>query len=134
MAFMGFPWPKKMAGIGVLISVLPRPLMATIAGRTYIPFVSRSFSLVFISLMGLLLIPLQTYAGCIWTPGVAYDTAGAVCLYADAGEYALVQPHTSQVGWEPPNAPTLWRRVSSRPTATAPPPATAATPAAPSRI
>jgi hypothetical protein len=108
--------------------------VATIAGWAYIPLVSRSSKLVFI-FAGLLVAPPVSHAACTWTPGVAYDAAGTLCRYAaDGGDYALVQPHTSQVGWEPPNAPALWRRVSSRPTATAPPPATAATAAAAARI
>lgn len=95
----------------------------------------RSFTFVFI-FVGLLLTPPLSHAGCTWTPGVAYDLPGMLCLYAaDGAEYALVQPHTSQVGWEPSNAPTLWRRVSSRPTASTPrPPATAGPAVANARV
>jgi hypothetical protein len=40
-----------------------------------------------------------------WRPGVAYF-AGSVVQH-DA-VYKCLQAHTSQRGWEPPNAPQLW--------------------------
>src|ERR1700722_2038412 len=39
-------------------------------------------------------------------------------------EYKCLQAHTSQVGWEPPNVPALWQRVSGTPTPTPTPTAT----------
>ncbi|MGV3114133.1 carbohydrate-binding protein [Corynebacterium freneyi] len=42
-----------------------------------------------------------------WAPGVAYIT-GEVVTH-DAIEYRVVQAHTSQPGWEPPNVPALWQ-------------------------
>jgi hypothetical protein len=43
-----------------------------------------------------------------WRPGVTYFV-GTVVTYADA-TYKSLQTHASQLGWEPPNAPTLWGR------------------------
>ena len=42
-----------------------------------------------------------------WAPGVTYIT-GEVVTH-DAIEYRVVQAHTSQTGWEPPNVPALWQ-------------------------
>lgn len=45
-----------------------------------------------------------------WAPNVAYvlnDTA----TYGGS-TYKAIQPHTSLVGWEPPNVPALWQLVS----------------------
>lgn len=42
-----------------------------------------------------------------WAPNVAY-TAGEQVTYNGA-LYTCLQSHTSQVGWEPPNAPSLWQ-------------------------
>lgn len=42
-----------------------------------------------------------------WQAGAAYYIGD---VYAYAGvEYECIQSHTSQVGWEPPNAPALWK-------------------------
>ncbi|WP_343952732.1 carbohydrate-binding protein, partial [Nonomuraea longicatena] len=45
-----------------------------------------------------------------WAPWTAY-AAGARVTHA-AADYEAVQPHTSQPGWEPPNAPALWKQVT----------------------
>lgn len=42
-----------------------------------------------------------------WQAGASYYV-GDVFAYDDV-EYECVQSHTSQVGWEPPNAPSLWK-------------------------
>src|SRR5579859_7158808 len=51
----------------------------------------------------------QTYPA--WAPNVSY-AIGAMVTYQDATHpnhlYKCQQAHTSQVGWEPPNAPALW--------------------------
>jgi hypothetical protein len=45
-------------------------------------------------------------AGAAWAPGVAYHV-GDVVTYGGL-RYQCRQAHTSQAGWEPPNAPALW--------------------------
>ena len=44
-----------------------------------------------------------------WRSGVSY-TAGQRVLY-NAVLYKVLQAHTSQTGWEPENAPSLWAKV-----------------------
>jgi LmbE family N-acetylglucosaminyl deacetylase len=44
-----------------------------------------------------------------WAPGIAVKV-GEVYTYAGA-RYAVVQAHATQVGWEPPALPALWRRL-----------------------
>ncbi|MEV6211186.1 heparin lyase I family protein [Kitasatospora sp. NPDC051914] len=43
-----------------------------------------------------------------WAPGTAYR-AGDQVSYGGQ-RYRCTQAHTSQTGWEPPNAPALWQR------------------------
>lgn len=43
----------------------------------------------------------------VWQPDTDYAT-GAECTY-EGSIYTCVQGHTSQVGWEPPNVPSLWK-------------------------
>ena len=45
-----------------------------------------------------------------WVPGKAYASGDEV-TYAGT-TYVCGQPHTSQVGWEPPNVPALWSKVA----------------------
>jgi hypothetical protein len=61
-----------------------------------------------------------------WQPGVAYAVGGLATYNSQT--YSCLQAHTSQVGWEPPNAVALWKiqasatptsTVTARPTATA---------------
>lgn len=42
-----------------------------------------------------------------WQPDTDYAT-GAECTY-EGSAYTCLQGHTSQAGWEPPNAPSLWK-------------------------
>lgn len=42
-----------------------------------------------------------------WQPDTDYAT-GAECTY-EKNAYTCLQGHTSQTGWEPPNAPALWQ-------------------------
>ncbi|ANZ40006.1 serine protease [Lentzea guizhouensis] len=44
-----------------------------------------------------------------WAPYTAYGN-GAQVTY-DGASYRVLQPHTSQPGWEPPNTPALWQRL-----------------------
>ena len=44
-----------------------------------------------------------------WAAGVAYVVDDAV-IYNDI-TYVCLQPHTSIIGWEPPNVPALWAVV-----------------------
>lgn len=44
-----------------------------------------------------------------WQPDTDYAT-GAECT-CDGSTYACLQSHTSQIGWEPPNAPALWKKT-----------------------
>jgi hypothetical protein len=41
-----------------------------------------------------------------WAPNVSY-AVGNLVTYGGA-TYRCIQAHTSQVGWEPPNTPSLW--------------------------
>ncbi len=85
----------------------------------------------FVFLLALVAAAPLARAGCTWAPGVSYDTVGAVCLYAPDGVlYTLLVSHTSQVGWEPPEAPALWQRVMARPTVSAMPAMSTAAPTA----
>lgn len=43
-----------------------------------------------------------------WRANVAYGPAGTKVEY-EGTVYELIQPHTSQVGWEPTKTPALWR-------------------------
>ena len=45
-----------------------------------------------------------------WAVGTSYYT-GDLVVHEDE-QYECIQPHTSQEGWEPPNAPALWRVYS----------------------
>ncbi|ETW80945.1 carbohydrate-binding module family 12 protein [Heterobasidion irregulare TC 32-1] len=44
-----------------------------------------------------------------WSPGTAYSY-GAIVEFEGA-KYKIIQPHTSQSDWLPPNTPALWGRV-----------------------
>lgn len=46
----------------------------------------------------------------VWAAGVAYSI-GYRAQYENE-LYKCVQAHTSQQGWEPPNAPALWTRIA----------------------
>ena len=56
-----------------------------------------------------------------WQPGVAY-VVGNLVTY-NGSTYRCINSHTSQVGWEPPNTPTLWQ-LQQGGTPTPPPPDT----------
>ncbi len=58
--------------------------------------------------------PLLAQSASPWTPGKAYKK-GDVVSYSGA-TYTCLQPHTSQVGWEPTNTPALWQKGGSTPT------------------
>ncbi|GIO32570.1 MULTISPECIES: chitinase [Paenibacillus] len=45
-----------------------------------------------------------------WAPNVAYAVNDTVTY--GGSTYKAIQPHTSQVGWEPPNVPALWQLVT----------------------
>ncbi|WP_410657119.1 alpha-lytic protease prodomain-containing protein [Amycolatopsis sp. lyj-112] len=47
--------------------------------------------------------------GGTWAPYTYYGS-GATATFGGSN-YRVIQPHTSQVGWEPPNVPALWERV-----------------------
>ncbi|GAA4416438.1 alpha-lytic protease prodomain-containing protein [Actinokineospora soli] len=47
--------------------------------------------------------------GGTWAPYTYYGS-GAQVTYGGAS-YRVIQPHTSQPGWEPPNTPALWQRL-----------------------
>jgi chitinase len=53
-----------------------------------------------------------------WTPNTAFKAGDLVTF--NGLIYKCLQPHTSLVGWEPPNAPALWQLVTGTPTATTP--------------
>lgn len=91
----------------------------------------RNVSVLMLMLVGLLLavaLPTRTLAlAPAWQPGVAY-AVGQLASYSGV-DYKVIQAHTSQVGWEPPNVPALWQRQSggTQPTSTATPTRTATT-------
>lgn len=58
-----------------------------------------------------------------WKPNTFYAT-GAQVTY-NGKTYECLQAHTSQVGWEPPNAPALWQLTNGGVTATPTPSSTA---------
>ncbi|MDR9852176.1 glycosyl hydrolase family 18 protein [Paenibacillus sp. VCA1] len=45
-----------------------------------------------------------------WAPNVAYAVNDTVTY--GGSTYKAIQPHTSLVGWEPPNVPALWQLVT----------------------
>lgn len=49
----------------------------------------------------------QPTGSSVWQPDTDYAT-GAECTYNDIA-YICIQGHTSQVGWEPPNTPSMWQ-------------------------
>src|SRR4051794_3982665 len=59
----------------------------------------------------------QTRAATAWAPNTAYAT-GALVSYG-GHDYKCIQGHTSQVGWEPPNVPSLWQDLGVSTGATA---------------
>ncbi|KAF9810496.1 hypothetical protein IEO21_06891 [Rhodonia placenta] len=46
---------------------------------------------------------------CEWEPGTWYGE-GSIVVYQGA-RYKIIQPHTSEPGWEPPATPALWGRM-----------------------
>ena len=59
---------------------------------------------------GLVIYETETVGGVPeWEPGVDY-AVGDQASY-DGTVYDCIQAHTSQVGWEPPNVPSLWEAV-----------------------
>jgi len=46
-----------------------------------------------------------------WEPGTWYGE-GSVVVYRGA-QYKIIQPHTSEPGWEPPATPALWGRMQA---------------------
>lgn len=50
----------------------------------------------------------------VWEAGIEYVT-GDVLAYPDkdSPQYECLQAHTSQEGWEPPDAPALWKESAS---------------------
>ncbi|KAI0916956.1 hypothetical protein AcV5_007557 [Taiwanofungus camphoratus] len=46
---------------------------------------------------------------CEWEPGTWYG-AGTIVVYQGV-RYKIIQPHTSEPGWEPPATPALWGRM-----------------------
>lgn len=50
----------------------------------------------------------------VWDTGIEYAVQDVVA-YPDVNgpQYECLQAHTSQVGWEPPNAPALWKTHTS---------------------
>ncbi|KAI8846956.1 hypothetical protein BC829DRAFT_397521 [Chytridium lagenaria] len=60
-----------------------------------------------------------------WQPQTTYDFGSKVIHHGIT--YQIIQPHTSQVGWEPSLTPALWNQVegaTSQPTSQHPPPQT----------
>jgi len=55
-----------------------------------------------------------------WAPNTAYSV-GALVMFNNV-EFQCIQAHTSQVGWEPPNVPALWKPVSGTPAPSPTPP------------
>ncbi|MHC4575595.1 MAG: carbohydrate-binding protein [Planctomycetota bacterium] len=50
--------------------------------------------------------------GCVWEAGIQVTVDQQYCYpTAESTSYRVLQAHTTQVGWEPPNAPALWEEV-----------------------
>ncbi|PUA35450.1 chitinase [Paenibacillus elgii] len=69
------------------------------------------------------LLPAAAFAAAAWAPNTSYK-AGDIVSYGGS-DYQCLQPHTSLVGWEPPNVPALWKLHSGGGTDTQPPTAPA---------
>ncbi len=54
-------------------------------------------------------VSIQSFPG--WQANTAY-AAGSMVMY-NGVSYQCLQAHTSQTGWEPPNAPALWRGIGT---------------------
>ena len=50
----------------------------------------------------------------LWAPGVAYGGEGqpSIVRRPDGQLYRIRQAHTSQTGWEPENAASLWEQIN----------------------
>ncbi|HLJ86303.1 MAG TPA: carbohydrate-binding protein [Candidatus Angelobacter sp.] len=60
-----------------------------------------------------------------WQPNTAFSIGQLVTF--NGQEFQCIQAHTSQVGWEPPNVPALWKLIGPAPTGS-PTPTPAPTP------
>ncbi len=71
----------------------------------------RASLLTIVALLAALLVS-QAFAqtATAWAPNTYY-AVGALVTY-NGVTYRCIQAHTSQVGWEPPNAASLWQLVS----------------------
>lgn len=58
-----------------------------------------------------LLIPMGVSATNEWQPNTSYQI-GAQVTHQNS-TYECIQPHTSLIGWEPPNVPALWKQIGS---------------------
>lgn len=48
----------------------------------------------------------------VWEKDVAYVVGDVVAFpNEDGAQYACIQAHTSQAGWQPPAAPALWKAL-----------------------
>ncbi len=68
------------------------------------------FTTILVLLVVLLAATAIVQAATAWAPNTYY-TVGALVTY-NGVTYKCIQAHTSQVGWEPPNAASLWQLVS----------------------
>jgi len=66
--------------------------------------------------------PTNTPSIAAWQPNTTY-AVGALVIYQGV-TYRCIQPHTSLVGWEPPNVPALWQVYSGGGNSPTPPPPT----------
>lgn len=44
-----------------------------------------------------------------WTAGVYYNATETIIYEPNEITYECLQPHTAQIGWEPPTTPALWK-------------------------
>ncbi|WP_445013540.1 glycosyl hydrolase family 18 protein [Paenibacillus oleatilyticus] len=83
----------------------------------------KAWALLLIVVLLASLLPAAAFAAAAWAPNTSYK-AGDIVSYGGS-DYQCIQPHTSLVGWEPPNVPALWKLHSGGGTDTQPPTAPA---------
>ncbi|UJF33899.1 glycosyl hydrolase family 18 protein [Paenibacillus hexagrammi] len=70
----------------------------------------RMFALVLTFLLVFAMVPITSLAATAWAPNTSYHV-GDIVSYGGS-DYSCIQSHTSLTGWEPPNVPALWQKLS----------------------
>ena len=118
MAFKKQKWVKKRRGIKVMSKSTKLFTKKTVA-------IVLSIALVLTLFVGISVTSVSAVSA--WATNTAYAINDLVTY--SGSTYKCLQAHTSQVGWEPPNAPALWQLQSGTPAPTSTPtPTPTATP------